>query len=436
MSARCSRVSASSAWSGTNAMPMLSSTFSATPSSAIGRSISACAAAATASASATTAARQRLQDRVLVVAEAGQQRVGAQPGLQASRDLAQDLVAGAVPERVVDLLEGVDVEQQHRDGAGGGAAGAQRLRGALAKERAVGQAGELVVACEAIVLLGLPAQPARGRGDDPEEDRPQQREAEEHEQRDRALVGGDRGGDRAVAQVDLKSARRRAGGRKRSGTYTSTRRPSPTSLAVSVLQARCERPRPGRARRRARRAGRRRRRCSDCVRSERGRRSRRCTPRLFQILMRARSLCTERARSCSSSSRMPCALSPSRRSRGESRGWIPRRAMSCADSPASASVRVTICRSSTRARTNPSTTIGIRLSSATWPVRLRCIRPRGMGAIRQLAIRAEVWSVCAQPVVTARRAPRTPARRPRPLRPPGPRTATRARAPCRAGSRA
>ena len=30
------------------------------------------------------------------------------------RDLAQQLVAGVVPERVVDLLEAVEVDQQHR----------------------------------------------------------------------------------------------------------------------------------------------------------------------------------------------------------------------------------------------------------------------------------------------------------------------------------
>ena len=39
-----------------------------------------------------------------------------------------------------------------------------------------------------------------------------------------------------------------------------------------------------------------------------------------------------------------------------------------ADSVASASVRETICACSTRARMKPSTTIGSRLSSATWRV--------------------------------------------------------------------
>ena len=41
--------------------------------------------------------------------------LAAQPRGRRARDLAQQLVAGVVAERVVDLLEAVEVDQQHRD---------------------------------------------------------------------------------------------------------------------------------------------------------------------------------------------------------------------------------------------------------------------------------------------------------------------------------
>ena len=53
-------------------------------------------------------------DRELVAAEARERVVAAQQGLQARADLAQHLVAGVVPERVVELLEAVEVDQQQR----------------------------------------------------------------------------------------------------------------------------------------------------------------------------------------------------------------------------------------------------------------------------------------------------------------------------------
>ena len=64
--------------------------------------------------------------------------------LQAGGDGGDDLVAADVAERVVDELEGVDVEVQERD-AGAGAAGAgERQREVLLEQGAVRQAGQRV----------------------------------------------------------------------------------------------------------------------------------------------------------------------------------------------------------------------------------------------------------------------------------------------------
>ena len=55
------------------------------------------------------------QHRELVAAEAGHRVTGAQHPAQPDRDLHQHRVAGGVPERVVHLLEAVEVDQQHAD---------------------------------------------------------------------------------------------------------------------------------------------------------------------------------------------------------------------------------------------------------------------------------------------------------------------------------
>ena len=85
------------------------------------------------------------EDDELVTAEPGDRVAFAQGGEQAGRDRLQELVARFVAERVVDLLEAVEVEEQH-GGLGAGAAGAGlHLLDAVEDERAVRQAGERVV---------------------------------------------------------------------------------------------------------------------------------------------------------------------------------------------------------------------------------------------------------------------------------------------------
>lgn len=63
---------------------------------------------------------------------------------QALRELDQQLVAGGMAERIVDVLEMVEVEEGERDVAAG-RTGGDRRGDQMPQLRAVGQAGEDVV---------------------------------------------------------------------------------------------------------------------------------------------------------------------------------------------------------------------------------------------------------------------------------------------------
>jgi hypothetical protein len=110
----------------------------------------------------------RQQDRELVAADAGDQLGAGDSGLQAGADLAQQPVTGLVAERVVELLEVVEVDQQQREL---GLALAGRGRGLLeAREEAapVRQARQRIVHRVVLALGGELAQlelelPAVGR---------------------------------------------------------------------------------------------------------------------------------------------------------------------------------------------------------------------------------------------------------------------------------
>jgi len=79
---------------------------------------------------------------------------GAHAVFQAAAELPEGLITGVMPERVVDVLEVVHVEEQHRNGHAIAPLAGQRVLDAVAQQRAVGQAGERVV--EGLVLeLGL-----------------------------------------------------------------------------------------------------------------------------------------------------------------------------------------------------------------------------------------------------------------------------------------
>ena len=86
------------------------------------------------------------QQRELVAAEA-RERVARADDLAAKRSATclQQLVAGVVAEAVVDLLEPVEVDEQHREDAPGALRARERLVEPVAEQGAVGEAGEPVV---------------------------------------------------------------------------------------------------------------------------------------------------------------------------------------------------------------------------------------------------------------------------------------------------
>jgi hypothetical protein len=93
---------------------------------------------------------RRSSDAVQVLEHHGE-LVAAEPGhgvvrrrvLQARRGGAQDAVAGGVAQRVVDVLEAVQVEEQHGDPASCAPRPHDRARQPLGQQRAVGQVGEV-----------------------------------------------------------------------------------------------------------------------------------------------------------------------------------------------------------------------------------------------------------------------------------------------------
>ena len=92
-----------------------------------------------------------LHDDELVAAHA-RERVDLTHGtLQARRDPLQELVADRVTERVVDLLEAIEIEAMHRKSFARTQA-RERLLQSLAHQHAIGQIGEPVVAREVLDL--------------------------------------------------------------------------------------------------------------------------------------------------------------------------------------------------------------------------------------------------------------------------------------------
>ena len=142
-SARCISCSKVEQCSGHSTIPIEASTSSVSPCRANGCSSALMAARATLTA-ASTPSTSGSSMRELVAAQPGHRVAAPQHLAQARPHLAQQQVAGVVAERVVDLLEAVEVDQQQR-GLLALAAGHDRLMRAVAQERAVGQAGERVV---------------------------------------------------------------------------------------------------------------------------------------------------------------------------------------------------------------------------------------------------------------------------------------------------
>ena len=95
------------------------------------------------------------QHRELVAAEAGDGVAGAQVS-SAARRRAQQQVAVVVAERVVDLLEAVEVDHQHGELRGLARGELDRLVHAVVEEHAVGQFGDVVVQRRVLARGGVP----------------------------------------------------------------------------------------------------------------------------------------------------------------------------------------------------------------------------------------------------------------------------------------
>jgi hypothetical protein len=141
------------------------------------------------------------EDGELVAAQPRQRVAAPQRATEPLGDLDQQRVAVVVAERVVDLLEAIEVDQQHR----GRVVAAQVALGTPVQQSAVGEAGQRVV--ERLV-----AETARGAGDDPEQRREEEHEPATEHDHEREDVLADLAGDRLVAHVDLQHAVRLARG--------------------------------------------------------------------------------------------------------------------------------------------------------------------------------------------------------------------------------
>ena len=142
---------------GTRPTPTLASIASPSPATSNG----------SASARASSARRSRAPARRRVAVDersrtrrrrAGRRcRLARSPRAAARADLEQELVARVVAERVVDLLEPVEVHEHDRRAVAAAFRGAERDLGPVAEHHPVGQVGERVVEREALADDGLTA---------------------------------------------------------------------------------------------------------------------------------------------------------------------------------------------------------------------------------------------------------------------------------------
>ena len=146
------------------------------------------------------------QDRELVATQPGDDVVVPQRAAQPLRDLLQQLVAAVVAERVVDVLEPVDVQEHEPDAGAGLLRLEDRAAHPLREHAPVGQARERVEEREPGVLQGGGLQPA-GRGPHgPEQHHPEREQAERHDERQRADGLGERGARGGVVEHHLGGA--------------------------------------------------------------------------------------------------------------------------------------------------------------------------------------------------------------------------------------
>ena len=179
------------------------------------------------------------QDGELVAAEPRGGVLGAQAARQSLRGRAQQLVADRVAEAVVDRLEVVEIDEDHRELAVVAPAARERQRQAILEQRPVGEAGEVVV--ERLVAELLLERDAIGDVAEVEQDPVDQRIADVvvRDHLDRSIVAV--GGAQANAQRARTSAPHAAFSRKRvagtaSSAWTWSVKRAPTSVRGVIAQ--------------------------------------------------------------------------------------------------------------------------------------------------------------------------------------------------------
>ncbi len=137
-------------------------------------------------------------DGELVAAEPRDGVRPAQDLLEAPAQLGEQAVAALVTERVVDLLEAVEVDEQDGHAASELPGLGEGLLGAVPEERSVRQSGEIVMERLVLDLEHLAVEPPRHAAHDREERRVQrnQHELEDAGDREEGIAG--RAGDRCV----------------------------------------------------------------------------------------------------------------------------------------------------------------------------------------------------------------------------------------------
>ena len=106
-------------------------------------------------------------------------------------------------ERVVDLLEAVEIDDEDTDAIAAPSCSEQRLPAPVEIQRAIGQPGQAVMQREILRLGRVPPQAFRRARDDREERGPQECNSGQQDQRKRAEIVGDRRRDRGVRHVHL-----------------------------------------------------------------------------------------------------------------------------------------------------------------------------------------------------------------------------------------
>ena len=114
------------------------------------------------------------EDDELVAAEPPDRLAAPQHGFEPGADRAEELIAGGVAERVVDLLEAVEVDEQHARHTEVAAGARHHLFDAVEHERAVRETGERVVqglVADLVDQAGVAHRGRRERGEAAEADR-------------------------------------------------------------------------------------------------------------------------------------------------------------------------------------------------------------------------------------------------------------------------